>query len=81
MSIVCIYAVQTSNVPVLGKALPLLLFGGLALAASFLTLLLPETTNERLPETLPTRSKPERIAMKTDVSKQAFLPQTSLRSA
>ncbi|XP_069132274.1 organic cation transporter protein-like [Argopecten irradians] len=47
------YIVQvTSRVAVFGKALPLLLFGGLALVASFLTLLLPETTNERLRETL-----------------------------
>ncbi|XP_069133982.1 organic cation transporter protein-like isoform X2 [Argopecten irradians] len=56
------YIVQvTSSVSTLEKALPLLLVGGLSLAASFMTLLLPETANENLPETLQrNRRKPKR---------------------
>ncbi|XP_033740880.1 organic cation transporter protein-like isoform X3 [Pecten maximus] len=75
------YIVQlTSSVPVLGKALPLLLFGGLALVASFLTVLLPETTNEHLPETLQSDHRQKSSEIITDVTRQSFLLQNDLVS-
>lgn len=35
-----------------GSILPMSIFGGLAVIAGFLSILLPETNNQRLPETL-----------------------------
>ncbi|XP_060077972.1 organic cation transporter protein-like [Ylistrum balloti] len=71
------YIVQmTSSVPAMGESLPLLLFGGLAIMASFLTVLLPETTNEHLPEILQTHKKRKRSRDTTDVSRQEFLLQS-----
>ncbi|OWF37562.1 Organic cation transporter protein [Mizuhopecten yessoensis] len=63
------YVLQlTRRVPGYGRVLPLFLFAVLALGVSFLTLLLPETTMESLPETM--QIHPEKFESPKDSSQR-----------
>ena len=49
----------------LGIALPLIIFGGCSLLAGFLALLLPETLNRKLPDTVEDAKNFTRYVLKT----------------
>ncbi|XP_021344625.1 organic cation transporter 1-like [Mizuhopecten yessoensis] len=60
------YIIQLAlSVPGFGRALPLYLFAVMTLVVSFLTVLLPETTKEYLPETLQISQKRKECANST----------------
>lgn len=66
------YIIQLAlRVPGFGRALPLFLFAGLSLVASFLTFLLPETTKEYLPETLQINIKRKEVVDEINQSKKS----------